>query len=334
MPATRYATVHYRKLASEEELPMPLAEAIASALMVPEDGIQYGESWSQRVETMQTDPPQSRFINNVHSDGPTIFGTMCAYTSTQMQALIRTSAQTRDVDISDAPAPQGNDYLHGIAYWLIIGNHCYVVQHPRVTSKALEEYLTWLLHKTSFIQTTQDIILRSDFDLASVGGDPDDIVGLQIGGLVPETVVGDDRMTTSEVEVRRSLSEMKATFSAAKEVIASMVGELRAAKIIDDVPSGAALDVTVDIGYRSKRRKIDRSMLQDIGMQLRNLSDGEVKVRGRNGSTHGDDARLHMKMPFKLVRENSSLLDLDHCRSQLRKVHDRFAEDGKIKDGE
>ena len=334
MASTRYATVHYRKLASEEQLLHPLAEAVASALMATEDGVQYGDSWQQRVETMPTQPPQSRFINDIHSDGLTIFGTMCAYTAAQMQAMIRTSAQTPNVDISDARPPQGNDYLHGIAYWLIIGNHCYVIQHPRVTSKALEEYLTWLLRKTSAIQVTQSIVLRSDFDIATVGGDPDDVVDIQIGGLAPETVAGDDKMTTREVEERRSLSEVKPPLSAAKKVIESLLGELGAGRIIGNVPAGAALDVTVNIGYRSKRRKIDRSMLKDIGTQLRNLSDGEVKIRGRNGSIHGDDARLHMKMPFKLVRENGSLLDLDDCRSQLRKVHDRFVEDGKIEDGE
>lgn len=334
MANTRYATIHYRRLATEAGLSRSLVDAIAGALAATEGGVPYGDNWRLRVETMPTDPPQSRFINNVHADGPTVFGTLCAYTESQMQALIHTNATAPDVDITDARAPQGNDYLHGIAYWLIIGNHCYLLQDLRVTSKTLEEYLTWLLRKTSAIQAAEAIVLRSEFDIASVGGDQDEVLDIEIGGLAPETVADGEETTERDVQERRSLKDVKATFSAAKKVIEGVFGELEASKIMNDVPPGAALDVRVNIGYRSTRRKIDRSALKDIGTQVRNLGDGDVKIRGRNGTTHGSDARLHMKMPVKLVRENSSLLDLEDVRLQLRKVHDRFLEDGKITDGE
>lgn len=333
MVNTRYATVHYRRLAKEAGLSVSLVDAVANALVATKNGVRYGENWQQRVETMQTDPPQSRFLNDVHTDGPTAFGTLCAYTEAQMQALIHTSATAPNVNISDARPPQGNDYLHGIAYWLVVGDHCYVVQHPRVTSKTLEDYFTWLFRKTSEIQDTQAVILQSEFDIAAVGGEPDDVVDIEIGGLVPDTQADTEKMTEREINERRSLREHTADFSAAKKVIESIFGPLGASRIMNDVPPGAALDVTVNIGYRSKRRKIDRSTLKSIGTQVRNLGDGDVKIRGRNGSISGNDARLHMRMPFKLIRQNGSLLDLEDTRSQLRKVHERFLEDGKIVDG-
>lgn len=334
MATTRYATVHYRKLAPGTGISGSLVDAIANALAATVNGVPYGDNWQQRVETMPTDPPQSRFINNVHTDGPTAFGTLCAYTEAQMQALIDTSASAANVNISDARPPQGNDYLHGIAYWLIVGDHCYLVQHPRVTSKTLEDYLTWLFRKTLQVRDVQAVVLRSEFDIASVGGEPDDVVDIQVGGLAPEPTASTDQMTEREIVERRSLEEVTPRFSAAKKVIESVFGELGASRIMNDVPPGAALDVTVNIGYRSKRRKVDRSTLKNIGTQLRNLGDGDVKIRGRTGSIHGEDARLHMRMPFKLIRPNGSLLDLEDARSQLRKVHERLLEDGKIVDGE
>ena len=185
------------------------------------------------------------------------------------------------------------------------------------------------------LQNSQAVILRSEFDVAAIGGDLDDVTSIEVGGLVPETINDDpSQVTDREVEERRSLSEIKPTLSKAKEVLEGLFGELRASQIIGDVPAGAALDVTVNIGYRSKRRRIDRTVLKDIGTHLRNLGDGDVKIRGRNGTTHGDDARLHMKMPIRLVRSNGSLLDLESARDQLRRVHDRFREDGKIDDRE
>lgn len=318
---------------------LPLAGAVERALDTVADGVRYRDDWRHRVETLPTDPPQSRFINNVHSDGITTFGTLCAYTEQQMQALIVTgpAAASANVSVSDAQAPNGSDYLHGIAYWLIIGDHCYVVQHPRVTSKALEQYLTWLLQRAGILDNTQAIVLGSHFDLSTVGGDLDEVVSVEIGGLAPETIGGDDdaavEVKTRDVEERRSLREIKPSFAKARGVLEGLLGELGASNFMENMPEGAALDVTVNIGYRSKRQRIERSALREVGTQLRNLGDGDVKIRGRNGTVHGNDARLHMSMPFKLMRANGNLLDLQDVRAQLRKVHDRFLEDGKITDG-
>lgn len=337
---TRPATVHYRRLVSVPSMSSPLAVAVEQALDAVVDGGRYRDDWRRRVETLPGDPPQSRFINNVHSDGLTAFGTLCAYTEQQMQALIDTgpAAASADVPVSDAQAPTGSDYLHGIAYWLTIRDHCYVVQHPRVTSKALEQYLTWLLRRTDVFDNTQTVVLGSHFDLTAVGGDLDEVVSIEIGGLAPETVGGDDRdaaveVTTRDVEERRSLKEIKPPFAKARRVLEGLLGEMEASNFMENMPEGAALDVTVKIGYRSKRRRIERSGLKEVGTQLRNLGDGDVKIRGPSGTIHGNDARLHMNMPFKLIRANGVLLDLEDARTQLRKVHDRFLEDGKITDG-
>lgn len=335
---TRYATVHYRKLDSSAGLPLPLADAIGQALDAVSDGVRYRDDWHRRVETLATDPPQRRFINHVHSDGLTTFGTLCAYTEQQMQALINTGpgAASADVPVSDFRAPTDSDYLHGIAYWLIIANHCYVVQHPRVTSKALEQYLTWLLRNASILNDTQTVVLCSDFDLSLVGGDPDDVTSIRVGGSAPETLADHDgiELRGRDVEERRSVGHIRRTFSKASKVLDALFGELDARSVLNDVPEGVTLDVDVDITYRSTKRKFDRSSLRAINTRLRNLDDGDLRIRGRNGSAHGNDARLHMNMPFKLVRQNGSLLDLPDVRAQLRKVHDRFLEDGKITDGE
>ena len=336
MTNSRYSTVHYRKLVPTG-MSASLAVVVTQALNFTESGVRYGDDWRLRVESVVTDPPQSRLINNVHTDRLSTFGTLCLYAQRQMQAMIATNSgsPTADVAISDAPAPAGRDFLHGIAYWLLVGDHCYVVQHPRVTSKSLEAYLTWLLQKSSIFDNSQTIVLRSEFDIAAIGGDLDDVTSIEVGGLVPETVSDDfPQKSEREVEERRLLSEIKPTLSKAREVLEGLFGELRASQIIGGVPADAALDVTVNIGYRSKRRRVDRTVLKDIGTHLRNLGDGDVKIRGPNGTTHGDDARLHMKMPFRLEHPNGSLLDLIHARDQLQKVHERFLEDGKIDDRE
>ena len=315
----------------------PLSTVVAQALNSTKGGIRYSDDWKLRVETVMADPPQSRLINNVHADRLTTFGALCLYAQHQMQAMIATDSRSpsADVTIRDAPAPAGRDFLYGIAYWLLVGDHCYVVQHPRVTSKSLEAYLTWLLRESAMLDNSQTFVLRSEFDVSAIGGELDDVTSIEVGGLVPETLSNETPQNSDrEVEERRSLREIKPTFAKAQEVLQRLLGPLRATQIMGDVPDGAALDVTVNIGYRSKRRKVDRTVLKDIATHLRNLGDGDVKIRGRNGTMRGDDARLHMKMPFQLVRSNGNLLHLANTRDQLQRVHERFLEDGKIDDRE
>ena len=63
---------------------------------------------------------------------------------------------------------------------------------------------------------------------------------------------------------------------------------------------------------------------------LRNIADGEVIARGKNGEVRGDDARLSMDMGVKRISENSGLLDPAHAFEQMQEVHRRFLHDGKL----
>ena len=171
------------------------------------------------------------------------------------------------------------------------------------------------------------MVLQAEFDLASVGGDLGNVSAIEIGGLlVPET----GETSAMQVETRRSLADLKPAFSKAKKILEDLWGETKTSEIIESIPPDAALDVNVKIGIRSTRRKIDRHCMGDLATGLRNLGDGDVRIRANDRTVKGADARLHETMPFKRIRQNGSLLDLEHTRSQLKEVHMRFVADGKI----
>ena len=101
-------------------------------------------------------------------------------------------------------------------------------------------------------------------------------------------------------------------------------------KIIDSMPEEAALEVNVNFGIRSTKRKFSREVLSNLEASLRNMPDGEIRVRTKESQVVGDDVRLQHVMPIKLVRENSSLLDIEDALSQLKEVYRRFLNDGRI----
>lgn len=72
--------------------------------------------------------------------------------------------------------------------------------------------------------------------------------------------------------------------------------------------------------------------MRNLEAGLRNIPDGEIRVRGKDGEIKGDDARLSADMNIKRVRENSGLLVLEDALAQMLEVHRRFVFDGKIEE--
>ena len=341
MRDVRYAMVHYRKLvrkgagiASGKTLSRAIREALDGQ---HHSGERYKENWRHRLTLSPDDSNQQRLANDVHTDAATAFGNLCVFTPGDLQSLIDPAATSgSSASVGELIAPGGNEYLKGMAYWLIVGDHCYIVQHVAVRTRALEEYLTWLLREAQAVSPQGTIVLQTAFDAASVGGDLDNVHSIEIGGLAPETIEDDDAgaprsvALTAEVEERKTLGRERAPFGKAMNIVSELLGPLAAEEILAKVPTEAALEVMVNIGYRAKRRKMDRTTMGELATRLRNIDDGEVTVRGKDGRVRGDSVWLQQQMPFKLVRANGNLLDLKDARNQLIKVHRRFLEDGKI----
>ena len=346
MSEFRYATVHYRKLVREladVDDRQTLSGAIAQALDRPHpDGGHYRDDWRHRLIPSPDDGDLQRLANDVHTNAESAFGNLFAFTRGDLQALIAADAERGgpSADVSETTAPGQNDYLKGIAYWMAIGDHCYIVQHVAVRTKSLEEYLTWFLRDaTRTIGDEGSVVLQAGFDVASVGGDLENLESVEIGGLIPETNrdadgaplfdiggVGED----DEIDERRTLGRQKAAFGRAKRILSELVGDLRADQIIAEIPREAALEVMVNFGYRARRRGIGRAAMNELATRLRNIEDGEVRVRAKDGVRRGNQIWLQEVMRFRRKRENGNLLDLESVRGQLSEVHKRFLHDGKI----
>ncbi|EPY01357.1 hypothetical protein K678_11186 [Magnetospirillum fulvum MGU-K5] len=244
------------------------------------------------------------------------------------------------VDIAEDRAPDGMEYLRGIAYWLAVNDHFFMIQHTAMQTKGMEEYLTWLLRdETETIERDHFVELQAAFDISSVGGDLEDVTSIEIGGLIPETVRDTDEQTvhpaptsgkTVEVVERSTVGDLRAMFDKGKKIIEDLLGPMEAKKLMDSIPPDAALDVTVNIGYRAKKRKFEKEFMRNLASGLRNMPEGEVRIRGKDGAIKGDEARLQTSMPVKRIRDGSMLLDLVDARNQLIRVYHRFVEDGKI----
>lgn len=299
-----------------------------------------------RIAPLSLETPVQRLINDYHMQDGYVFGNTCSFTPGQMQALLRTVADGDDLgtlvaalnayDIREARATDGHEYVGGICYWLAIDDHFYQIQHVSLQAKQMEEYFNWLLREqTNSIGADAFIELISEFDRAQVGGDLNDISSIEIGGVAPETVFQPvidmpDAPSVEEVETTESVGSRAAYFDKAKDVLTALLGQMGAQKIMDEIPDEASLEVKVNIGYKAKKRKFNKEFMGNIASGLRNLPDGEIRVRGQNGEMRGTDVRLSADMGVKTLSDGSSLLHLEHALEQMLEVHRRFVHDGKI----
>jgi hypothetical protein len=344
--ANRRCKIHYRKLRRDAgQFPQAkLSTLIRQALHFKKDGSVIGDSVHHRVTAVPRAEGYQRLLNDFHDTEEFVFGDICLFSPGQMQALLKLSINPEHPTldevmkawaIAESKAPLGHEYLHGITYWMAVGDHFYQIQHVALPTKAAEEYLTWLLRdQTGTIGSDHYVELQAEFDRGQVGSDLGDIKSVEIGGLVPETVFSTPTVAKAvlkDVETHESVADrLLAQWGKARRIVEELLGESEAEKLFASMPSDAALEVTVNIGYRATRRKFGKEFMQNLAAGLRNTPDGELRVRGKDGEIKGDDARLSADMSIKRMSETSNLLDIPHAVEQMLEVHRRFLHDGKI----
>lgn len=266
---------------------------------------------------------------NVHADGGTnYFGDLTLYTKGYMQALLAEIPDVPSLTVEQQPPPRGKEYVHSMMYWMAIKNHLLMIQSRSLTSKQLEEYLTWLLKdRSSAISPTGQVILQAKFDASDVGGDLNDIREIIVGGQATnlKTMTAEKAAPVPKESTKyKEIGTRKPWPTRALEVLrAVMNNEADVQKLLESVPEGANLDIAVHIGYKAKR-EVSRAPMQEA---LRNLPEGEITAIGRNGRMTGSDIRL--SHPANVLK-SGNLLDPNDVVRALREAYRFFVENGKI----
>lgn len=347
--AKKATRIHYRKLSRENDTfpAETLSNRIAAALNANGgDGTLVKSSVQHRIVESPAQPGYQRALNNYELADEYVFGTTCLFAPGQMQALLKLAGDADQPDlaavieayeIAEQAAPAGHEYLHGFSYWLAKDDHFYQIQSTSLQVGAMEQYLTWLLaEKAKVIPAGNYVQLQAVFDQDQLGDDEPSFI--QVGGIVPETIRAeapkpadaDQAGKIVEVEETEKLGGGALGWAKSREILNDLYGAIKAQELIDGVPDEASLEVLVSIGYKAKKRKLQKSFMSDLASGLRNLPDGEVTVRTKNGTAKGADARIYADMSISKVGDASGLLDLIDARDQMLEVHRRFLHDGKI----
>lgn len=326
-------TVHYRRLEDPVGAMggISLEAALRSAMACRHEGALIKERVNNRAWAIPNQD-DTFLMNLYHDDGVSYFGDLTQYTTGFLQALLNNEPEKPVLSVEQQPPPEGKEYIHSMMYWMVIGNHLMAIQSRSLSSKHLEEYLTWLLkERTGAMGENGHVILNAKFDRDEMGGDMDDVKDIIVGGVgaveaAPIVLnAGQEQDRVREVDRHVTFEENKPWGERAIEVLkAVMRNDADVSRLLADIPEGADLDVSVHIGYKTKSRRVSRAPMQQV---LRNLPEGEITASGKYGRSRGKDIRL--SYPARIITRGS-LLDPDDAKAKLRDAYDYFVNNGKI----
>lgn len=322
--------IHYRHLADPAgALGRTTLEAVLrQALSHRHDGRPLKDSWKLRAWSPGGDGTDTVLTNLTHLAGNHVFGDLTRFSRGHMQALLANMGDRPTVDVEQLPAPVGKEYLQALMYWMVFKNHVLLIQSASLGGSDLEQYFTWLLStRTTAMRRDGHIMLEAKLDMHGGPADLEDIREIVVGNTVMPQSVRDERPDASTLgrEERRTLTQAVAEEARAGEILRALFNsKSKADQILNSVPEGAQLEVSVHIGLKTRRRHVTPVPLTRA---LRNLPEGDIKARGKFGTLAEGDLRL--MYPASILTEGNLLQPGDVSRAMIE-AFEYFVKNGKI----
>ena len=342
--STTYHMVHYRRFeADAAALKGKTLENLCRETLNTSNGS--SALWARpedRVFDVGDGDGRKIFLNKVADLSSAVFGEMCLAQAKDLQALLNmkpsevklsdlTTATVYDLD--EREAPQGSQFVRGLAYWLAIGNHVLFVKTHSMTPELVRLYLDWLLKsRGAVVDPALSFALNAEFDKTATAGDIGEIRNLRVAGKsAPQVINIEGETETRVVKTSRSVADKFAQMQQAVPIVKALFGDKKAESLIESLGPEEYLAVEASVKVRGRRTEESRKKFQAIANDLADESDAQVQIEGKDGQIRDGDAILRTRMPFHLPHEGSNLLEFDNVADQLQEVYARFVKDGKIK---
>jgi hypothetical protein len=345
MSATVYHMVHYRRFKVDWKggKSSTLEALCREALNTENNDAKLWARPADRVFDVGDDDDGRKIILNKVADlSSAVFGEMCLAQAKDLQALLSmnpSEVKLSDLttatvyDLNERTAPTGSQFVRGLAYWLIIGDHVLFIKTHSMTPDLVQQYLDWLLRSRGpAANPVPSFTLNAELDKTATAGDIGEIRSLRLAGKsVPQVVSIEHETERRTVKTSRRIAERFAEMQQAIPIMNALFGAVKAQSLVDSLGPEEYLAVEAAVKVRGRRTEESRKRFQALANDLADQSDAKVQIEGKDGRIVNGDAILRTRMPFDLPYDGSNLLEFDNVADQLQEVYARFVKDGKIK---
>jgi hypothetical protein len=346
MTKSIYQIVHYRRFQrSAPNTTAPSFEHMCRGALDAKDtaSLPLWERAQDRVYSYPAPEDRQILLNRVADLNSAVFGEMCLVQAKDLQALIEMKAMKVQLSslttaeiyaLSERSAPKGSQFLRGLLYWLAIGDHLFFVKINSIISTNMHDYFSWLLKAgTSGLPSGMDVNFQAEFDPSVVKGDVGDIRSLRIKGNAAPQILIATQADGEQLSIRQTtkrIAEKVVSSSMALPLVEILLGKSKTESLVKSLGPEEYLAVDAAVKVRGKRTAESRLKIREIATEVADMTDGEVRIDGKDGTVRDGDAILRVRMPFSIPQNGSNLLEFDNVADQLQEVYSRFVKDGKI----
>ncbi|PBB77885.1 hypothetical protein CK218_27670 [Mesorhizobium sp. WSM3879] len=343
--ATAYHVVHYRSFVQPTGETRRLEE-LCRAILSQHDsnGIALWNRVVDRVQKLDSTGSRQLVLNKVADLSSAVFGEVCLVDTAGLQALLRLRRSTVELsdktkaevfDLDERKAPDGSQFLRGMAYWLSIGNHLFYVKTQSMMPDHIRGYFDWLLKShPKGVPRGSELVLQAEFDKSQVPRDIGDIRTLRVKGNATRSykvdTVDEEEKVSRAVRTARKVADRFVEFQQALPIVRALLGSARTESLVESLGPEEYLTVDASVKVRGRRTEESKANMRNLANDMADLTDATVQIEGRDGKLSDGDAILRTTMPFDLPHEGSNLLDFNNVADQLQEVYARYVKDGKL----
>lgn len=246
-------------------------------------------------------------------------GRLMQYTKGQRQQFLEKDPVTFDYKLDSTAVPTGKaaaakrEFVESILYFAVFGNHVMYIGTQALGSKALEDYLNWLLADTGQIVLSEDQVLLADQQSAQA------MAQIKSHKVNEVELGGDLLQVTSEVKTKRKSKnhEGRAGFKrlepigSAADAVAAMLGNwFTDAPLEVGLKRNERIEVKVQVKYVSQTKSDDGfELMEKIALAGRHWDKDDCKIHlYQAGTLRGDDLKLEADMTVK-VSDDTGLIE-------------------------
>lgn len=342
---TAYHVVHYRSFVAPSGDNRKL-ETLCRTVLGQQDtsGVALWNRVLDRVQTLDGTGARQLVLNKVADLSSAVFGEVCLVDTAGLQALLQLRRSTVELsektkaevfDLDERKAPQGSQFLRGMAYWLAIGNHLFYVKTQGMTPDHIRSYFDWLLKgHPKGMPPSATFVLQAEFDKSQVPRDIGDIRNLRVKGNAATSFKVDTVDAQAQVskvrKTARTVADRLVEFQQALPIVRALLGPARTDSLVESLGPEEYLTVDASVKVRGRRTEESKANMRKLANDMADLTDATVQIEGRDGKLSDGDAILRTTMPFDLPHEGANLLDFNNVADQLQEVYARFVKDGKL----
>lgn len=268
-----------------------------------------------------------RFINDHWVANNIQFGIAFYYEQDKSALLVTEDDAADTIKLESMVPPRAGNasrqFLEGILYFLVFGNHVLAVQSTSFKVQALEDHLRWLMQEASTLAKGHAFGLADQ--VLSVTKQRIRDAHVKDVKIVGSLASSNDESGSAEVATSRNRPGVKNVElkGFGVEILEKIAPDfMRSGRLQDAVDSN--IECSLSIRYKYSLSAKEQNLLDDIAMTLRGVEDAEAVILLDDGNTiSGDELKLRSRHS---VRTTNGVIDYNDLFDQMQRwLRDQIA---------